>query len=266
MVKKKNTKRKGNYGNGNKTIQVEVAQVIEIDNMPAVSIKDVLAIKPGAIALAEQVNTLAVTDQASADVMNLSLMKLNKVKKFIEELRKQATKPLRDATSTVNAQVKEKAAPFVEAFETGKAKLDTWRREQQAIIDAENRRIAEENRIAEEKRQAEINRRLKLSKAQGGDGSNNTPVAEIEPVKTKQPLSVTDSTKTFRKLNIAVVEVGKVPAEWLKSDKVRDAIASNVRLELQGWLNQRGGLAKVKQEELPDIPGVTLRIETGSRF
>ncbi len=248
------------------TQTVEVARIVEISNMPAVSIKDVLAIKAGAIELTDQVNTLAVKDQASADVMNLSLMKLNKVIKFIDELRLEATKDLRDGVILVNTQIKEKAAPFVESFAAGKLKLDTYRKEQQAIIDTENARIAEENRKAEEVRLKEIARRKAISDAQGGDGSNIKPVDEVAPVKQVQPLSVTDSTKTFRHLVVEVIDVTKVEGSYLNNDKVKDAIRQETARQVQVWLSYRGGLAKIKLKDLPAIPGIKLSIESRSKF
>lgn len=248
------------------TIKVDVMSVVEVGEVPRVSMKEIVLIKPKGLGLVKQIAGMEVKDTVSLDVMNIGLTKINKILKYIDMARLAATKPLRDATQQVNDQVKAKVAPIQECFDEGKDRVQAYRAAEQERIAAENARIAEENRLAEEKRLAEIERRKKISEAQGGDGSRIQDVPEPEPIREAQPLSVTDSTSTFRKLTVEVVAVNFVPKDYLENEKVKDVIRQAVTARVQAWINNRGGIKNVNEEELPAIPGIKLGIAERARF
>jgi len=247
-------------------IQVDVMAIVEVGDVPAVSMKEIVLIKPKGMALVKQLVRMEVKDTASLDAMNLGLRKINKVLKYIDMARLEATRPLRAATKQVNDQVAAKVAPIRDCFDEGDAKVKAYRAAEQKRIAAENALIAEKNRLAEEKRLAEIARREAISKAQGGDGSRIQDVPVPEPIREVAPLAATDTTSIFRHLTVEVVAVEFVPKDYLENDKVKDAIRQAVTARVQGWIKTKGGIKNVREEALPVVPGIKLGIEQRTKY
>lgn len=248
------------------TIEVDATQMVRVGDLPPISLQEFLKIKKGANELKTTIDNLQICNEASLGVMNLSLKKLNKVIKFIDAARLEATRKIREDLQKANDIINEKARPYQESFDNGKAKVNAYRKAEQERIFAENARIAEENRLAEEKRQAEIKRRQGISKSKGGDGSKITIPPEPEPKKEIQSFKTQDSTDVSRNLAVKVVDVNQVPRIYLDSDKVKDAIRQVITARVQQLINAAGGMKKFKEEYLPDIPGVKLSIEERAKF
>ena len=198
-----------------KTIEVDVTRIIEVGDIPKVSMRDIVKMKPEGLSLVKQINNMEITNQTQADAMNIGLGRLNKVIKFVDTVRIDATKPLRDATAMVNEAAKTAIAPFIEAMGNGKTKIAAWR-------ETERRRIEE----AERKRLAEEERRRKISLAKGGTGESTKPVPQ-----TTQPLKVTDSTRTRKRWTFEIEDETKIPREFLaiNSVKINEAIRNGAR-------------------------------------
>lgn len=211
-------------------IQVDCSRIIDIQGVPKVSTKGIIQLKKGGLQLVKQLETMEVKNQADVDTANVAMLKINRVIKYIEAARKEATRPFMDAKKEVDTQAKDVLNPIQEIFDAMKSKIAVWRKEEQEKIESENRRIAEENRKAEEAAQAELKRRQNISKAQGGTGENVKPVEAPVPIKKATALSMTDSTKVRKRWVGEVEDETLVPRQFLSVDqkKINEAIRAGV--------------------------------------
>jgi hypothetical protein len=188
----------------------------------------ILEIKPEGNALLKQLKENAskpVKSQGNCDAMNVGIGKLKKLTKFIKNCGKEATKPLRDATSQINERISEVTAPFTEVIDKSAATVLVWDDEQERLQKEAEAKAAEEERKREEARLAEEERRKKISFKKGGNG-NITPVPVPEPVTRPMPLTVTRSTQYHKHWTATVTSFAAVPDEFkiLNQPKITEAM------------------------------------------
>ena len=243
------------------------SNVVDLQNIPAIEVGEIVKINQNGHDLLNQIIQAAeqeIETQTMCDVLNLGLNKLNQVVKVLNGIRLEKTRPIEKAKKTIIAKFNAVTDQFQAAISNGNSRVRDWdakveenRRVLQAGVDEENRKRAEAARKEEA-------RRLAISKAQGGDGSNNTPVPVPVPVKVElPPISMTMSTAYAERWVAVVTDPTKVPDGILRSERVKEAI----RIEAQGIimyekkrLQALSPERKITREDIEPISGIRIDI------
>ncbi len=191
------------------TQKVNAERIYEIGNIQKVSFGRI-TLKPEANALLKQLvdfNKKPIKKQDTADLMNLAIGKLKKVKKHISGYRTLATKPLNDAKNEIIAREKELLKPYDDAIFTAAQMVRVW--------DVEVEQEHQEAVAKAEKRQ-ETNEKISLGK--GGDGN-------VEAVAKPAP-SMQSSTTYRTKWAFEILDQSQVPEEFktINTVKINEAI------------------------------------------
>jgi len=170
-----------------------------------------------------------VASQTDADFTNVILKQISEQVKMIEEKRKTFTAPLNQSLREINSTFKELTKPLQTAKNILTQKVMAWRREEQEKIRIEQERIAREEE-----------RRRKIQEAHKEQGHEiSKPVVMTRP----EPLKQRDTTQTRKVWKFKIIDVIKIPREYLMIDEsnIRDAIRKGIR-EIPG--------VKIYQEEI----------------
>jgi len=243
------------------------SDVVDLQNIPAIEVGDIIKINQNGHDLLNQIVQAAgqeIENQTMCDVLNLGLNKLNQVVKVLNGIRLEKTRPIEAAKKGIIAKFTAVTDQFQAAISNGNDRVRVWdakvkegRRILQARIDQENL----DREIAARKEEA---RRLAISKAQGGDGSNNTPVPVPVPIKIElPPIAMTQSTAYAERWVAVVTDPTKVPVGILKSERVKEAM----RVEAQAWVMDMKKKAqaenpekKITPEDVEPIGGIRIDI------
>jgi len=156
--------------------------------------------------MAQQAEAIQVTTTEQEEQAYTALIQIKQAIKTIESKRKEITKPLNASLKTTNAMFKKLAAPFIEADRIVRDKVMDFR---QAM---------------EEKAEKELERRQKIQAAHEAKGHEIHEITEPE-------VKVSKETVVAKRWTFEVVDVNKVPREYLVLDRtaVNKAIRDGVR-------------------------------------
>jgi len=160
--------------------------------------------------MTKQAEAIQVTTTEQEEEAYLALTKIKQAIKTIEDKRKEITKPLNASLKTANAMFKKLSAPFVEADRIVRDKVMDFRQAQ------------------EEKAQKELERRQKIQAAHEKKGHETHEITEPK-------VEVAKSTVTAKRWTFELVDINKVPREYLVLDSVavNKAIRNGIR-EIDG--------------------------------
>lgn len=216
------------------TIKVDVNRVLDVGEVPAVKLSSIVSLRPEGLELlraVEEESKHEIAAQGDCDSLNIGIGRLKKILKYIEVIRKEATKPLRDATTAVNDKCNPVTERFQKVINAGAKTVRVW--------DDEQDRIAAEQ---EAKAKAEQKRRENISIAKGGDGKVAAVTAPMSPV-------VSRSTSYRTSYVPYVTDQAKVPEGYkmVNMTAVRDAIRRSDRDD--------------NNKPVVQIPGIEIREE-----
>ena len=160
--------------------------------------------------MTQQAEAIQVTTIKEEELAYDALTGIKQAIRTIEDKRKEITSPLNASLKATNTMFKKLSAPFIEADKIIRGKVLDFRQER------------------EEKAQKELERRQKIQEAHAAKGHE---VHEITAPKVK----VSKETVTAKRWTFEVVDVNKIPREYLIVDNslVNIAIRSGVR-EIDG--------------------------------
>lgn len=168
--------------------------------------------------IAIQVEAQQIANQADVDTANIILKHISVQMKTIEAKRKTFTQPLNQSLKEINSTFKTLMEPLQTAKSILTQKVMTWRQEEQRKIRIEQERIAKEEE-----------RRRKIQEAHKEKGHEVS-----EPIVMAKPklLEETDTTSTRKVWKFKIIEMGKIPREYLIVNEsfVREAIRRGVRV------------------------------------
>lgn len=180
--------------------------------MPDIQDKEVMAIQKEAGDIISRAQNYLITSNSSyEDAGNIVSWIAQSLKK-IEERRKFFTQPLNHQIKNINQLFKGYSEPFVQADKIVRAKMITYRQEQ------EQKRLEEEKKM---KKEAE-----KIAKKEGID------VSEVMASQDAQEApSATDKTSIRKIWTFEILDIAKIPRQFLMPDEtsIRNAIRSGVR-------------------------------------
>jgi len=176
------------------------------------------AIQSNGMELIGLANAHMVIDQGQADEANEILTKINHGLKQIEAKRTSFTAPLNQSLKEINASFKKMVEPIKYAKDELTSRLMTWRRQEQARIDAER-----------EKAVREEERRRKIQEAHAAKG--HAVKEDITPVVKPIPFSVNDTTKVQKRWTHEIEDEALVPREYLivNGPAITAAVRAGVR-------------------------------------
>ena len=174
------------------------------------------------LSLVEKAQSLVVENQEEADLANILLKRINAGIKAIEAKRMEVIRPQREAMQNLNDMFR----PITDAAKKAMADL------KQRLMDyrlREQQRIAAEQAAAEEAAQKELERRQKIQASHEERG--HKVKEDVAPVAIEQVAPLQDSTTVQKRWTFDVLDVKKLPREYLLVDKVaiRDAMRKAVR-------------------------------------
>jgi len=192
---------------------------------------EIQTIQNNGMALIEMANAHMVLNQSQADEANEILTKINHGLKQIETKRTSFTAPLNQSLKEINATFKKMVEPIKYAKDELTSRLMTWRRQEQARIDAEREKAAKEEE-----------RRRKIQESHAAKGHNVKE--EITPVAKPVPFSINDTTKTRLTWTYDIEDETKVPREYLEVNRpsITAAVRSGIR-QIEG--------VRIYQKETP---------------
>ena len=180
--------------------------------------QELQTIQGSGLALIEMANAHEVLDQSQADEANKILTKINFGLKQIEGKRTSFTAPLNQSLKEINATFKKMVGPIKFAKESLTTRLMTWRRQEQARIDAERERAVKEEE-----------RRRKIQEAHAAKGHNVKE--EITPVIKPVPFAINDTTKVQKRWTYEIEDEASVPRQYMVVDgpAITAAVRAGVR-------------------------------------
>ena len=180
--------------------------------------KELQTIQGSGTILIAMANAHTVIDQGQADEANEILTKINHGLKQIEEKRKSFTAPLNQSLKEINASFKKMVEPIKYAKESLTTRLMTWRRQEQARINAERDKAVKEEE-----------RRRKIQEAHAAKG--HKVKEEITPVVKPIPFAVNDTTKVQKRWTHEIEDEASVPREYLmvNGPAITAAVRAGVR-------------------------------------
>ena len=163
-------------------------------------------------------NAHMVIDQSRADEANDILTKINHGLKQIEAKRLSFTGPLNQSLKEINASFKKMVEPIKYAKDELTSRLMTWRRQEQARIDAEREKAVKEEE-----------RRRKIQEAHAAKG--HVVKEDITPVVKPVPFSVNDTTKVQKRWTYEIEDSSVIPRQYMVVDgpAITRAIRDGVR-------------------------------------
>lgn len=164
--------------------------------------QEIQTIQNNGVALTHMANAHMVQNQQQADEANEILTKLNHGLKLIEEKRKSFIDPINQARNEINSSFKKVVEPVKYAKTELTARLMTWRRQEQARIDAERAKAVKEEE-----------RRRKIQEAHAAKG--HAVKEDITPVAKPMPFAVNDTTKVQKRWAYELEDEAKIPREYL---------------------------------------------------
>lgn len=186
--------------------------------MPKIKKQELVEIENSNNDIAIQAVNQWIVSQADVDKANIILRNIAKQMKAIEKKRKSFTQPLNQSLREINSTFKELVKPLEIAKDILTQKVMDWR-------DAEKqKRQAEQERI--EKEEA---RRRKIQEAHKEKGHEvSEPIVMAKP----KPLKETDTTHIRKVWEFEIIEMAKIPHEYLMVNKsfIREAIRDGVRI------------------------------------
>jgi len=186
--------------------------------MPKIKKQELVEIENSNNDIAIQAVNQWIVSQADVDKANIILRNIAKQMKAIEKKRKRFTQPLNQSLREINSTFKELVKPLEIAKDILTQKVMDWR-------DAEKqKRQAEQERI--EKEEA---RRRKIQEAHKEKGHEvSEPIVMAKP----KPLKETDTTHIRKVWKFEIIEMAKIPREYLMVNKsfIREAIRDGVRI------------------------------------
>lgn len=173
--------------------------------------------------LRKKIDALKVIDQASSEQMTDLVGECIRAGKKAEELRKRFVDPLNQHVKFINSMFKTVTGPLEEAENAGRAKLNTFLREE--------KRKADE--LAAKQAQA-YERKVERTEARGGSAAEVAPPPEIEYQAGVQTETTAAATRMVPKFQLAG-KLTEVDPEYLVLDemKVRRVLKAGIR-EIRG--------------------------------
>ena len=197
----------------------------------------VLALREEALKLQAYALSMVVADVSAAKMATDDLAALSKVKKAIEQKRKEWIDPISTHLAEVNQAFKQFTAPLEEADKCLRGKIMDWKHAEEE----RKRQIDEVNRLRFEAARLE-------AKANGGEITESVVILPSPDAPAKTMASDLGSSSTVKLRKWRLVDISQVPAEYLKVDEV--------------------AIGKLVRAGIPAIPGIeiyteeTLRINT----
>ena len=175
-------------------------------NTSIVPVEVVQKAENDAALMTRQAEAIQVTTTEQEEQAYIALTQIKQAIKTIEDKRKEITAPLNASLKAVNAMFKRLSTPFIEADRIVRNKVLDFRQAQ------------------EEKAQKELERRQKIQAAHEAKGHE---VHEI----TAPKIEVAKTTVTTKRWTFEIVDVNKVPREYLVIDSVavNKAIRDGIR-------------------------------------
>jgi len=179
-------------------------------NNSIVPVEVVQKAESDAALMTKQAEAIQVTTTEQEEQAYIALTQIKQAIKTIENKRKEITKPLNASLKTTNAMFKTLSRPFLEADTIIRDKVLDFRQEQ------------------EEKAQKELERRQKIQAVHEKKGHETHEI-------TAPKAEVAKTTVTARRWTFEIVDLDKVPREYLVLDNVavNKAIRNGVR-EIDG--------------------------------
>ena len=179
-------------------------------NTSIVPVEVVQKAENDAALMTRQAEAIQVTTTEQEEQAYIALTQIKQAIKTIEDKRKEITAPLNASLKAVNAMFKRLSTPFIEADRIVRNKVLDFRQAQ------------------EEKAQKKLERRQKIQAAHEAKGHE---VHEI----TQPKVEVAKTTVTTKRWTFEIVDVNKVPREYLVLDSttVNKAIRNGAR-EIDG--------------------------------
>ena len=175
-------------------------------NTSIVPVEVVQKAESDAVLMAQQAEAIQVTTTEQEEQAYAALTQIKRAIKTIEGERKEITKPLNVSLKATNILFTKLKAPFVEADRIVRDKVMGFRQAQ------------------EEKAYKELERRQKIQAAHEAKGHETHEI-------TQPKVEVAKTTVTTKRWTFEVVDVYKVPIEYLEVDSVavNNAIRNGVR-------------------------------------
>ena len=179
-------------------------------NNSIVPVEIVQKAESDAALITQQAQTIQIATTEQEEQAYTALTQIKQAIKTIEDKRKEITAPLNASLKAVNAMFRRLSTPFIEADRIVRNKVMDFRQAQ------------------EEKAQKELERRQKIQAAHEAKGHE---VHEI----TAPKIEVAKTTVTTKRWTFEIVDVNKVPREYLVLDSttVNKAIQNGAR-EIDG--------------------------------
>ena len=180
--------------------------------------QEIQTIQSSGTELIAMANAHMVIDQSQADEANEILTKINFGLKQIEAKRTSFTAPLNQSLKEINASFKRMVEPVKYAKDELTARLMSWRRQEQARIDAERAKAVKEEE-----------RRRKIQEAHAAKG--HVVKEDITPVLKPMPFSVNDTTKVQKRWTYEIEDSSIIPRDYMVVDgpAITRAIRDGVR-------------------------------------
>jgi len=186
--------------------------------MPKIKKQELVEIENSNNDIVIQAENQWIVSQADVDKANIILRNITKQMKAIEKKRKSFTQPLNQSLGEINSTFKELVKPLEIAKDILTQKVMDWRDTEKQKIQAEQERIRKEEE-----------RRRKIQEAHKEKGHEvSEPIVMAKP----KPLKETDTTHIRKVWEFEIIEMAKIPHEYLMVNKsfIREAIRNGVRI------------------------------------
>jgi len=186
--------------------------------MPKIKKQELVEIENSNNDIVIQAENQWIVSQADVDKANIILRNITKQMKAIEKKRKSFTQPLNQSLGEINSTFKELVKPLEIAKDILTQKVMDWRDTEKQKIQAEQERIRKEEE-----------RRRKIQEAHKEKGHEvSEPIVMAKP----KPLKETDTTHIRKVWEFEIIEMAKIPHEYLMVNKsfIREAIRDGVRI------------------------------------
>jgi hypothetical protein len=161
-----------------------------------------------------EASSYVVDTEEDVEVASAFLRKVKDMQKMVEDKRLTFTKPLNESLKNINSTFKEMKEPLEEALSIVTGKILTWKRAENARIEAEQ---AAYRKIQEA--EAELNR------------LQNKPVVVEEPIVIAPVVNRIGNMQTVKRWTFEVVDFAKVPDDLklINSTAVNSIIREGIR-------------------------------------
>jgi len=175
-------------------------------NNSIVPVEVVQKAESDAVLMTQQAEAIQVTTAEQEEQAYTALTEIKQAIKTIESKRKEITKPLNASLKATNAMFKTLSGPFLEADRVVRDKVMDFRE------------------VQEERAQKELERRQKIQAAHEKKGHETHEI-------TAPKVEVAKTTVTTKRWTFELIDINKVPREYLALDNVavNKAIRNGVR-------------------------------------